>query len=55
MSKLIFILGDQLNRQISSLAKADPKQDIVFLCEVNNEAEYVPHHQQKLVLIFSIV
>ena len=53
MSKLIFILGDQLNRQISSLAKADPKQDIVFLCEVNNEAEYVPHHQQKLVLIFS--
>lgn len=53
MSKLIFILGDQLNKRMHSLQQADIKNDVVFLCEVMEEAQYVKHHQQKLVLIFS--
>ena len=48
MPKLCFILGDGLNESISSLQHIDKKNDIVFLCEVVEEATYVPHHPKKI-------
>lgn len=50
---LRFILGDQLNLKISSLSGADPKQDIIFMSEVWEEATYVKHHKKKIAFIFS--
>ena len=52
MSKLIFVLGDQLSHNLSSL-KTLEKGDIVMLAEVKSEAEYAWHHKKKLVLIIS--
>lgn len=53
MRTLRLILGDQLTREISSLKDLDPANDIVLMAEVRAEASYVPHHKQKLVLVFS--
>jgi deoxyribodipyrimidine photolyase-related protein len=50
---LILILGDQLSSDISSLADADPAQDVVLMCEVMAEATYVRHHKLKIAFIFS--
>jgi deoxyribodipyrimidine photolyase-related protein len=50
---LILIFGDQLNRSISSLKGFSPKEDVVFMCEVNEEASYVKHHKKKIAFIFS--
>ena len=50
---LVLILGDQLTPDISSLKDCDPDHTRVLLCEVMEEASYVPHHQRKLVFIFS--
>lgn len=50
---LIFVLGDQLSLTLSSLADADPERDVVLMCEVIEEATYVPHHKLKIALIFS--
>jgi deoxyribodipyrimidine photolyase-related protein len=46
-------LGDQLSLNISSLDNINLKEDVVLMCEVNEEATYVPHHKQKLAFIFS--
>lgn len=53
MSKLRVVLGDQLNLAISSLRDCDSKHDIILICEVKTEANIVPHHKKKLVLVFS--
>jgi deoxyribodipyrimidine photolyase-related protein len=53
MKTLRFILGDQLSHFISSLNNCDPTQDIVMLCEVIEEASYVPHHKLKIAFLFS--
>jgi deoxyribodipyrimidine photolyase-related protein len=53
MTALRFILGDQLSRSISSLDDIDAARDVVLMVEVREEATYVPHHQQKLVLVLS--
>jgi deoxyribodipyrimidine photolyase-related protein len=53
VSKLIFVLGDQLSPLISSLVGADRQNDTVFLCEVIAEATYVGHHKKKIAFIFS--
>ncbi|MFY7697252.1 MAG: cryptochrome/photolyase family protein [Legionella sp.] len=53
MTKLCFILGDQLSESISSLSAIERNKDIVFLCEVMAEATYVPHHPKKIAFIFS--
>lgn len=53
MAQLRFILGDQLSRNISSLADAVPGQDTVLMCEVYEEASYVKHHKQKIAYVFS--
>jgi deoxyribodipyrimidine photolyase-related protein len=53
MRNLIFILGDQLSLNISSLQDFDKKLDAILMTEVWDETKYAPHHQKKLVLIFS--
>ena len=50
---LVFILGDQLSAGISSLAGADIKRDVIFMCEVAEETTYVRHHRKKIVLVLS--
>ncbi|MGJ8621014.1 MAG: cryptochrome/photolyase family protein [Methylophilaceae bacterium] len=50
---LRLVLGDQLNRLISSLEDVNHTNDVIMLCEVLEEATYVKHHQKKLVFIFS--
>ena len=51
--KLHVILGDQLNRTISSLTDCDPGKDLILMCEVWDEATYVKHHKKKIAFIFS--
>lgn len=53
MTTLRFVLGDQLSRDLSALADADPKTDIIFMCEVWDEATYVRHHVKKIAFVFS--
>src|ERR1700761_3560815 len=50
---LRLILGDQLSDTISSLTDLNAEHDTVLMAEVMDEASYVRHHQQKLVLVFS--
>ncbi len=50
---LRFILGDQLNQSISSLCDVDKENDVIFMCEVWDEATYVRHHKKKIAFIFS--
>ena len=52
-SVLRLVLGDQLSDGLSSLADIDPAVDVVLMAEVMDEATYVRHHKQKLVLVFS--
>ena len=53
MRRLILILGDQLSSSLSALADLDPQADIVLMAEVAEEAQYVPHHKQKIALLLS--
>ncbi|MEP6341823.1 MAG: cryptochrome/photolyase family protein [Maricaulaceae bacterium] len=50
---LIFIFGDQLSLDISSLAKVNKGNDVIFMCEVQAEAVAVKHHKKKIVFVFS--
>ncbi len=51
--RLCLVLGDQLSFDLASLAQLDPARDSVLMVEVMEEASHVPHHPQKIVLIFS--
>ena len=53
MSKLRLILGDQLSSSIAALSDIDKQVDTVVMVEVDDEATYVRHHRQKLVLVLS--
>lgn len=53
MGDLRLILGDQLTPTLSALHGADRARDVIALVEIAEEATYVPHHKQKLVLIFT--
>ncbi|SFG30731.1 cryptochrome/photolyase family protein [Methylobacterium gossipiicola] len=53
MSTLRFILGDQLSRTIPTLDDLDHDADTVLMVEVMEEATYVPHHKQKIVLVLA--
>ncbi|RUR07834.1 cryptochrome/photolyase family protein [Legionella sp. km772] len=53
MTKLCFIFGDQLSESLSSLALIDKAHDLVFLCEVKEEATYVAHHPKKIAFLFA--
>jgi len=50
---LRLVLGDQLSASLSALEDLQPERDVVLMAEVDDEANYVAHHQQKLVLVFS--
>ena len=49
----IWILGDQLNPEISSLAGIDKAECVVLLIESLARARQRPYHKQKLVFIWS--
>ncbi|MBB1517937.1 cryptochrome/photolyase family protein [Aquipseudomonas guryensis] len=51
--RLALVLGDQLSFDLAALQALDPASDVVLLAEVAEEAAYVPHHPQKIALIFS--
>ena len=51
MSTLFLTLGDQLSHSL--LQHADKERDVIFLCEVWDEATYVRHHPKKIALLFS--
>lgn len=53
MSSLRLILGDQLSHSISSLNDIDPENDVILMCEVQEEATYTPHHPKKIAFLFS--
>lgn len=53
MTVLRFVLGDQLDRCVSSLRGLDPERDVVLMAEVADETTYVPHHPKKIALILS--
>ena len=53
MKTLRLILGDQLSHSIDALAGIDKQVDVVLMLEVDEEATYVRHHKQKLVLVLS--
>ncbi|MBB4009582.1 cryptochrome/photolyase family protein [Allorhizobium taibaishanense] len=50
---LIPVLGDQLTPTLTSLAAGDPKQDVVLMAELHDEATYVRHHKKKIAFLFS--
>lgn len=50
---LVPVLGDQLSPELASLSGRDPADTVVLMMEVWDEATYVKHHKQKIVLIFS--
>ncbi len=53
MKILRVVLGDQLSLDISSLEDINLVNDIIFMCEVNEETNYVKHHKKKIAFIFS--
>ncbi|MCE3005738.1 MAG: cryptochrome/photolyase family protein, partial [Rickettsiales bacterium] len=53
MGALRLILADQLSESIAALQGLDKAQDTVMLCEVMEEASYVPHHPKKIAFLFS--
>lgn len=53
LHRLCLVLGDQLSFDLASLQGLDPERDTVLLVEVMEEATHVPHHPQKIILIFS--
>jgi deoxyribodipyrimidine photolyase-related protein len=53
LKTLRLIFGDQLSYSISSLEGYDKVNDIVLMCEVIDEANYVKHHKKKIAFLFS--
>ncbi len=50
---LVPILGDQLSRDLASIRGRAKNDTVILMMEVWDEATYVKHHKQKIVLIFS--
>ena len=53
MRDLVLILGDQLSHDFAGLKASSKETDTIVMAEISEEAQYVPHHKQKLALIFS--
>lgn len=53
MTKLCFILGDHLSETLSALSGINRHEDVVLMCEVEEEATYVRHHPKKIAFLFS--
>lgn len=52
MAALRLVIGDQLSDDLSALADIGPG-DTVLMAEVADEATYVRHHKQKIVLVLA--
>ncbi len=52
MTALRLVLGDQLSMTLPSLSDIG-KNDVILMCEVMAEAEYVPHHPKKIAFLFT--
>lgn len=50
---LVPVLGDQLSHNLASLRGLSREDTVILMMEVFEEATYVKHHKQKIVLIFS--
>ncbi|WP_088330347.1 cryptochrome/photolyase family protein [Lacimicrobium sp. SS2-24] len=53
MSKLLLLLGDQLDQHQQAIRELDKQQDHILMAELTDEAGYVPHNRRKIALIFS--
>lgn len=53
MKTLRLVLGDQLSPSVSALRDIDRARDVVLMVEAREEATYVRHHKQKIVLVLS--
>ncbi len=51
--QLLFILGDQLDREHPGLAMLKPEEDVILMAEARHEAEYVPSHRQRTTLFLA--
>ncbi len=52
IKNLHFIFGDQLSHSLLNLRHGDKENDVILMCEVNEEASYVWHHVKKIAFIF---
>ncbi len=53
MGALRLVLADQLSESLASLRNANVQQDLILMCEVQQEATYVKHHKKKIAFLFS--
>lgn len=53
IGNLILVLGDQLDLDAPLIESIDPERDLVWMAEVDEEAEAVWSHKQKIVLFLS--
>jgi deoxyribodipyrimidine photolyase-related protein len=53
MPSLHLVFADQLSDSLASLQGLNKAHDTVMLCEVMEEASYVPHHPKKIAFLFS--
>jgi deoxyribodipyrimidine photolyase-related protein len=53
MGRTVLVLGDQLNRSLGALAKADPGRDRVVMVESDAKLMQRPWHRQKLAYLLS--
>jgi deoxyribodipyrimidine photolyase-related protein len=53
MKNLLFILGDQLSRSLSSLKTCSIENTAVLMAEVQEEATCAAQHKKKIAFVFS--
>ena len=53
MKSIIVILGDQLNKNISSLKDCNKHKEVIFMCETLTELTTPKHHKKKIAFILS--
>ncbi len=53
MTHLRLIFGDQLSHSLSALSDINRQKDILWMCEVWEEATYIKHHKKKIAFLFS--
>jgi deoxyribodipyrimidine photolyase-related protein len=53
MKTLRLLFADQLSPSLTALSDVDAAKDVIMLCEVMEEASYVPHHPQKIAFLFA--
>lgn len=51
--RLVLVLGDQLDPEVSALTQLDKARDAVVMCEVAEESTHVPSHKQRTALFLA--